>query len=219
MMDRLLYKLIQRNYIEGNMRILIDNNNPMATNGYMVIDDDKSAYIIDAPSSLSSFQKIIEEEQLDLKYILLTHGHYDHVLGLKELRSKYNAKIVAHRREEELLKDPNLNLSTIIGSSISVDADIYLEDQKGQFELFEYRLTPGHTKGSVTFIIDNYAFTGDLIFRDSIGRTDFPGGSFSELSKAVNESIFTLDDEAILLPGHGPKTQVAYERENNPFLK
>jgi len=201
------------------MRIIKDDRNQMGTNSYLLIKDNKDCFIIDAASKLDSFQEIIDQEGLNLKYILLTHGHFDHILGVEDLHSKYGAKIVAHKEEKDVLNKANINLSNMIGKIIEFDADIYLEGDKGDFEDFTYLFTPGHTSGGVSYQIDNHVFTGDTVFRASIGRTDFPGGDYDTLIKSIKDKIFTLDKGTVIYPGHGPNTTVEYEINNNPFLR
>lgn len=201
------------------MRVIKDNKNPMGTNSYLVIDDDtKECYIIDCASKLNSFQDIIENEKLKLNYILLTHGHFDHVMGAEFLREKYGTKIVAHMEEKDILNNKKLNLSSMVGRTIEFDADIYLEGKKGKFELFDYIHTPGHTKGGVSFLLENRIFTGDTLFDKSIGRTDFPTGDYNTLINVIIEKILILDPQTIVHAGHNDDTTVGAEKAHNPFL-
>lgn len=201
------------------MRILKDDKNHMGTNSYLLIKDNKECFIIDAASKLDAFQEIIDQEGLNLKYIMLTHGHFDHVLGVEDLVNKYGAKIVAHIEEKDVLTKASVNLSNMIGKIIEFDADIYLEGQEGTFEDFTYLFTPGHTSGGVSYKYEDHVFTGDTVFRASIGRTDFPGGDYDTLIKSIRDKIFTLDHDTTIYPGHGPNTSVEYEINNNPFLR
>lgn len=201
------------------MRVIKDNRNPMGTNSYLVIDDNtKECYIIDCASKLEAFQNIIEEENLELNYILLTHGHFDHVMGAEFLRDKYNAKIVAHVDEKSILNNENLNLSSMIRAKIEFDADIYLEGEEGVFEIFKYIHTPGHTKGGVSFLIEDRIFTGDTLFDKSIGRTDFPTGNYKTLIDVIKQKILVLDPDTIVHAGHNDDTTVGAEKMHNPFL-
>lgn len=201
------------------MRIIKDDKNQMGTNSYLVIMDNKDCYIIDCPSKLLDFQDVIEKEALNLKYILLTHGHFDHIMGATYLRDKYKTKIVAHREERSVLIDKNINLSSMINSPMEFEADIYLEGKEGIFEDFKYLFTPGHTSGGVSYLVNNCIFTGDTVFYGSIGRTDFPGGDYITLINYIEQQILTLPLDTIIYPGHGQATNVEFEKNNNPFLK
>lgn len=200
------------------MRIIKDDNNAMGTNSYLLINDNKDCYIIDASSELKSFQDIIEKEGLKLKYILLTHGHFDHIMGLQALLDRYKVPVVCHQDEKIILNDSNLNLSNMVSKSLSFDADIYLEGNKGTFDIFDYILTPGHTPGGVNYKIGKHVFTGDSLFNGSIGRTDFPMGDYRSLITSLKERILVLDGDSIVYPGHGPESTIGFEKDNNPFL-
>ena len=200
------------------MRIIKDDNNAMGTNSYLFINDNKDCYIIDAPSKLVKFQEIIEKEGLKVKYILLTHSHFDHIMGLQALLNKYKVPLVCHKDEKIILNNSKLNLSNMVGDNMTFEADIYLEGIKGKFDIFDYILTPGHTPGGVNYKIEKYIFTGDSLFNGSIGRTDFPMGDYKSLIKSLKERILVLDGDSILYPGHGPESTIAFERNNNPFL-
>lgn len=200
------------------MKILKDNRNQMGTNSYLLVNEEtKDCYIIDAASNLDSFQKYIEQNNLNVKYLLLTHGHFDHIMGAEFLREKYDIKIVAHIEEKDILNNQDLNLSSMIGEKIEFDADIYLE-KNGEFEIFKYLHTPGHTKGGVSYLIDDHIFTGDTVFDGSIGRTDFPTGDYPTLIKVIKEKILSLDENTIIHAGHNSDTSVGKEKKYNPFL-
>lgn len=155
--------------------------------------------------------------------ILLTHGHGDHTGGALALKKLAGTKIYAYEDEAEILKDPEKNLSGWFGDAYGFEADEYFRDGQ-EFDMagvhFQVIHTPGHTKGGCCFYAkeDNCLFCGDTIFNESVGRTDFYSGSMSELIHSIKDKILILPDETKLYPGHGEKTTVGYEKENNPFL-
>lgn len=202
------------------MKIFIDANNSMGTNSYLVCNEiTKKAYIIDASSKIPSFKRIIDEGNYKIEYLLLTHGHYDHIVSAKYLKELFDLKIVAHIDEKDILNKKEWNLSPYFGENIEIDADIYLDKDKGIFEEFEYVLTPGHTKGHICFVLNNIIFSGDTLFEGSIGRTDFPTGNYSTLINSIINILGKYDENSIVYPGHGKKTILGYELKNNPFLR
>ncbi len=160
----------------------------------------------------------------DLKYILLTHGHFDHIDGVYDLKNHFPSALVCiHENDAKCLEDDLLSLARGFGMSAreKVKPDKILHD--GDVlpfgtECFTVIHTPGHTKGGVTYMIDNCLFTGDTLFRSSVGRTDFPGGNFSEIDKSVNR-LFDLPGDFNVYPGHGAPTTLDYERHNNMYVK
>lgn len=194
------------------------------TNCYLLSDRESGACIIVDPAD--SPQKIIsriQAEHYEPVAILLTHGHYDHILAVEALRKEYSVQVYAARAEEALLGDPGANLSLYIGGeSYSTKADVYLSDQE-EFTLAGHKikaiLTPGHTSGSMCYYFQDSGFliSGDMVFCESVGRTDFPTGNSAEIISSLKEKIFALPDGTIIYPGHGPSTDVAHEKAYNPY--
>ncbi len=191
----------------------------MDQNCYLLIDDDKSlAYIIDPGERHPDMEESIERQGLEIPYILLTHGHYDHIACGDYYRKKYGAKICCGQADEAMLEDKDLNLSVEFGDALTYRADIILSDGDniGQTGI-KAIACPGHTPGGVSYLIGKYLFTGDTLFRDSCGRWDLPGGNFRALAKSLAR-LFELDDDIEFFPGHGGSGNLGYEKKNNPLL-
>ena len=181
--------------------------------------------MIDPADRADVILKRVEEEGLDLKAIFLTHGHGDHILAVPKLREKTGIPVYASRAEEELLSDPRQNLTTMLfGRPLTLKADVPLED--GQ-ELtvagmkFQVLLTPGHTPGGCCYYCQEAGvlFSGDTLFAGSVGRTDFPGGSFQTLLRSLVDKIMPLPGDVRVCPGHQEETTVEEERRCNPYLR
>lgn len=193
----------------------------IANNCYILSDDQKNAFVIDPGGD---GEEIIKEcRGFNIHYIINTHGHLDHIGANTELKNAFpHAQIVIHKSDEEMLYDPNLNLSTLMGKKVtSSKADIVVDDGDTldfAGKSIEIMHTPGHTRGGIIIKIEDYVFTGDTIFAGSVGRTDFPGGDMKTLVNSIKNKILSLPDHLTIYPGHGPETTVKEERENNPFL-
>lgn len=194
------------------------------TNCYLVIDEvTKEALIIDPADHAKSIADKVEKEGLNPKGILLTHGHFDHILAVTELAALYHIPVCAGVDEAELLEDPSLNASVRFHRSCEINADILLKDGD-TIELGSGKCTviatPGHTIGGVCYYFhkEGILFSGDTLFFESIGRTDLPTGNSTILEHSIRERLFTLGDEVLVYPGHGPKTSIGYEKKNNPFV-
>lgn len=195
-----------------------------ATNCYFAINDDtKEVLIIDPGASAKQLAEKVKEQGLKPAGILLTHGHFDHAGAAAELAQLLDIKIYAHEAEQETLETPGLNLSGWEAKSETYHADLYVKDEQ-ELELAGFKVrvlfTPGHTVGGCCyyFVEQSAVFSGDTLFEGSIGRTDFPKGSASQLIRAINEKLMIMPDETAVYPGHGEMTSVGMERVNNPFL-
>ncbi len=196
----------------------------LGTNCYIVYDEDTlQAAIIDPGGSPEKILKIIERDNLSVEMIINTHGHADHISGNNEIKGATGAPILIHKDDAVMLTNAHSNLSVYVGNSMeSEPADRLLSDgdiiKLGSIS-FNVMHTPGHTPGGICLIANNAVFCGDTIFYESIGRTDFPGGSYRQLIQSIKEKLMTLNDEFDLYPGHGPATTVGWERRRNPFIQ
>ena len=194
-----------------------------AVNCYIVFSEDsKSGIVVDPGGSADEIVKFVEDNNIDLKYIVLTHGHGDHIGGVKALKDKYDIPVLIHKEDEEMLKDANKNLSkTMAFGAIEIIPDRTLSNgdiiKFGELEATILH-TPGHTKGGICLKIENYLISGDTLFKGSIGRTDLYGGDYETLISAIKTKLLVLDDEIVVLPGHGQSSTIKNERISNPFL-
>ncbi|MBE5907835.1 MAG: MBL fold metallo-hydrolase [Lachnospiraceae bacterium] len=201
---------------------------PVQTNCYFLINNTTNQVIIvDPGSAAKQLAALIREKKYEPVGILLTHGHFDHadaVDDLKEELSEYALFAYAYEGEQRTLEDPRLNLSGDMNfHAKSYHADVYLQDHEtidlAGFHV-EVLFTPGHTPGGCCFYCaeEGIVFSGDSLFCQSVGRTDFPEGSMSDLVRGVREQLFVLPDKTYVLPGHNEPTTIGDEKKYNPFL-
>lgn len=194
------------------------------TNCYFAINDNtKETLIVDPGASASKLAERIEKEKLNPVAILLTHGHFDHAGGAEELADRYGIQIYAHEAERETLENSAINLSGWEGKERAYRADCYLKDEQ-EIDLAGFHIrvfhTPGHTVGGCCYFLpyQNVVFCGDTLFAQSVGRTDFPKGSASELIRSIKEKLMTLPEDVTVYPGHNEITTIGTERMYNPYL-
>lgn len=197
----------------------------LQTNCYLLGDEKtRQAVVIDPGGDGKVLARRIGELGLELNAIINTHGHFDHVLDAWPLKELLGGEIYMSAKDQPLLTDRMVGLSAVLGSgSGERKVDHFLaEGDLLTFGSIKLKVleTPGHTPGHVTlyFAEARMAFVGDVLFAGSIGRTDFPGGSYNQLIQSVREKIFTLPGETVVYPGHGPETTVERERRTNPFF-
>lgn len=194
------------------------------TNCYFAINDDTNEmFIVDPGASAEKLAEIIDKEKLNPVAILLTHGHFDHAGAAAELAEHYGIEIYAHEDEQETLENPSINLSGWEGKNIVYHADSYLKDEQViDVAGFSVRVfhTPGHTVGGCCYYLpeQSVVFSGDTLFAQSVGRTDFPKGSAATLGRSIKDKLMTLSDDVTVYPGHNEITTIGMERVNNPFL-
>jgi len=194
----------------------------VATNCYLVWNKATGeGVLIDPGDEAERICSAIAEERVKLKAILLTHGHFDHILVAEELKEKYDVPLYASKEEKEMLGSSRWNLS---GREEGIEITDYIPLEDGEsIELLgkEWKVisTPGHTKGSVCYFVPGdipYLFSGDTLFYESYGRTDLYGGSEEAIKKSIKEKLFTLPDETLVYPGHEEATTIANEKQYNP---
>ena len=193
---------------------------PIDNNNYLIIDEQsKEAALVDCSEVDEGVRNTLAEYEASLKYILLTHGHFDHVAGI---RNNPNVKVVMHENDMEWLKKVNQYLPMFGMSEITIPrVDVFIKDEDiiklGNTEIKVIH-TPGHTQGGVCYLADGKLFSGDTIFRESVGRCDLEGGDFNQIVESIKNKIFTLPPETVVYPGHGRMTSVEWEKEHNRFL-
>jgi hydroxyacylglutathione hydrolase len=194
------------------------------TNSYLVwADGSKEAVLIDAGLSTHLILEYLKANELTLVAILVTHAHPDHIAGVADVAEATGADVYLHEIEIPAVKMmPQMMLAMLGVEELKTPEDIKPLVDGQVLELAGLTIkvlhTPGHSPGSTSFLIGDALFDGDLVFRGSIGRTDFPGGDFDALIDSVREKVFVLDPETRVYPGHMGSTTVGWERRTNPFL-
>lgn len=195
----------------------------LETNCYLAYcEESRACAIIDPGAEPGKIVRAVAEHELKPALILNTHGHVDHVGANREMKDKYAVPLCLHAADAALLDDPgHLAVNLLLGAHDSPPPDRLLADGDeiavGRTSLRVVH-TPGHTPGSVGFLGGGIYFSGDTLFRDGVGRTDLPGGSWKDLEKSIRERILVLPGETVVLPGHGPWTTVEQENLSNPFF-
>lgn len=192
---------------------------PMQVNCYILGTDDKQAVIIDPGDDYVKINRRIDKLALRPKFIVITHGHYDHIGAAGD----FNLPVYIHSLDKQALLDPSKNLSGFFGAGLSIDCDVHALEEGQIIELEDIKLkvihTPGHTPGGITLYIEGKClFTGDTLFYQGIGRTDFPGASEERILESIREKLLNLGDNIAVYPGHGPQSTIGGEKERNPFL-
>ena len=206
------------------MKITCVTNKPMDENTYICYDEaNNNAVIIDPGFETDKILAKIENLGVTVVAILLTHGHFDHVYNIDELKKKTSAPVWAHSLERAILTCTKDNGSEqYLDVPFEVHPDSYFEEGERNFGGIKVRIihTPGHTQGSCCFLFEdnNIVITGDTLFHTGIGRSDFATGNHAKLIASIRTKLLTLPSNTVILPGHGGKTTVDFETNNNPYI-
>lgn len=196
----------------------------VSTNCYILYNNKKEALIIDPGAQAEVIFDAIREYDVKPLAVLLTHAHFDHIGAVSECIKKYDIPFYIHKKEKYWLTDGNRNGSILFGvGDIAVpETPIIFTEDKMEIGSFHFQIlhTPGHSPGSVSFYFENNSivFAGDALFQMSIGRTDLPFGNQETLEKSIKEKLYTLPGKTVVAPGHGPVTNIEFEKNNNPFV-
>ncbi|MBR5535890.1 MAG: MBL fold metallo-hydrolase [Clostridia bacterium] len=192
----------------------------LGTNCYVI--GDKNVVVVDPGADAEKILEFLGRENMKLDKILVTHGHFDHVCALAELKEKTGAKVYMHKDDVQMLGNMEKSLGFMTGETPKAcEVDFILEGNE-EIEVEGEKLTvihtPGHSAGSVCYIGEGFVFSGDLIFRESIGRYDY-GSGYCAIISSVHKLLNKIEPDWVILPGHGMETTKEYEKENNPYLK
>lgn len=195
-----------------------------AANCYIVYSDKtKHGIIVDPGGDSDKILKIIEDKNINIDYIILTHGHGDHIGGVIQLLNELEVPLLVHQDDLDMISDANMNLSNIMPiGSVELEADRLLKDGDSiKFGDLEAQIihTPGHTKGGICIKIGDNLITGDTLFQGSIGRTDLTGGDYDTIISSIKDRLLNFPEDTIVWPGHGAQSTIGSEKRNNPFLK
>ena len=208
--------MILKTFVSG----MLENNN------YLLIDEQsKEAVLIDCTSYIPEIKEILNKYNAKLKYILATHAHFDHVLGINEFHENFpETKILIPLADKELLENINIFIDKFMVGMDAVEiphVDEYITENSiikiGEQDI-KVIPAPGHTKGGVCYFVDDKIFSGDTIFLGSVGRTDLPGGSYEQLRKSIIGILNTFEDDTQIYTGHGSSTTIGYEKVHNPVI-
>ena len=190
-----------------------------------IINQKKECYIIDPGAHIGEIKDYIETEGFTVLGVLLTHGHFDHTFSINEVVAMYDCTVYIHKNERDFLFDPNLNLSNTLNKAITlkdktkvslIDKDTKL---KLGYETITVIETPGHTRGGVCYKFKRFLFSGDTLFKGTIGRYDLPTSNKTHLSNSLKLLVKVCKDNTVVYPGHGHFTTILTEKLENPFLK
>lgn len=197
-------------------------DNYFGENTYLVADKNtREGAVIDPGGDIKDLMRYVEDNFIEVKYIILTHGHGDHIGCVPELKKATNAQIIAHKDEAEILLDKKKNLSySMRCGATEFEADKYVEEKEsvkvGDLKL-TFLHTPGHTKGCMCIKVLNHMFTGDTLFAGSMGRTDLYSGNNKQMEKSLKR-LSNQEDNVIIYPGHGPNSTMGIEKVTNPYM-
>lgn len=208
------------------MKIQLFVENAIQTNSWVIIDEDTNeAIIIDLGGGYKRIFEYINSQNANLKYILCTHGHFDHIMGISEMQSdNIDIPVYMSKKDAHMTTEINSMLQRfgIFGNYKNVKVDKFI-DENSQLSIGNKNIqvieTPGHSQGGLCFKIENNLFSGDSLFYREIGRCDLPGGNFKELINSIKTKLITLPEDTIVYPGHGCVTNIKEEKQYNPYLQ
>lgn len=205
------------------MELKILNIGSFKVNNYILFDEEsKDIVLIDAGGDLEATKAAIEKLGGNLKYLLNTHGHMDHIAGDYDIQNYYNIPVYLHKDDENLVHEMKQYLQYVGMPDYEEPQNVTFIEDGHIFQIGEHIIktihTPGHTRGGVSYLIGDMLFSGDTLFFESIGRTDLPGGSYEELVKSIKTKLFTLPENIIVYPGHGESSTIGHEKNNNQYV-
>ena len=204
------------------VEFLLEGHLAAYSNCYGILSD-KAAIIIDPGKCTKELVDFFKSNSDKKRLILLTHAHYDHIGGALQLREETGVKIAIGTNEEFALSDRSFNLSGMFSPAIPAFHANYTIDDEQEFVLGDITVrafeTPGHTVGGMCYLIDDCLFSGDMLFYQTVGRVDLPGGNFDDMKASLDRMMWLFDDETKVYSGHGKVTTIGYERKNNPYLR
>lgn len=208
------------------MKVQLFVENAIQTNCWVVIDEDsKEAIIIDLGGGYRDIKKYIDNQNAKLKFVICTHGHFDHIMGIPEMQqTEPNIPVYMSKKDENMTSEINkmLQMFGIPGNYPPVKVSEFI-DENSKLSIGSHNIeiieTPGHTQGGLCFKIGNLLFSGDSLFNREIGRCDLPGGNFNSLISALKTKIITLPEDTEVFPGHGSTTTIKEEKLKNPYLQ
>lgn len=192
---------------------------------FLINEDTKEVLCIDTGDDGIKIIDTIRKNNWTLQGILLTHGHVDHISAIADIKAEWSdVKVYAGKEEARLLREPQLNLSTMFGKEVSFEADeVVSHNEMLHVAGFSIQCleTPGHTKGGICYYLEEerMVFTGDTLFYRSIGRTDFPTGNYEELEHSIQDSLYQLPEDTVVYAGHGRQTTIGYEKQHNDYVR
>ncbi len=193
------------------------------TNCYIVYNEKTlECAVIDPADNFDAIKSKLDELNLKTEFIILTHAHWDHFGALDELKKYTGAKLIMGKNEANSLSNACLNLTGHFRKKAPEShADIIVDDNeemKIAGNTFRFIFTPGHTKGSISIYTGNFVFSGDTLFYESIGRTDFESGNINDIMDSIKNKLFSLPNDTIVFSGHGEQTTIGHEKDNNPYV-
>lgn len=197
----------------------------ISTNCYLAVNEDtKQAVVVDPAAAPARLMDHIREEGLKIEAILLTHGHFDHIMGIDGFLKEYSVPVYVHEDDLKMMEDPQWNQSAIYTAGYTFAGAVPLRDgQTLSLAGYDFQVlhTPGHTPGGCCYYVqsEGVLFSGDTLFQRSVGRTDFEGSSTKDLIRGIREKLMVLPDNTHVYPGHMGETLIGYEKRENPFIQ